>query len=170
MAKQLIIGSITKLEEVLDLVTDPEKYVQYMKDLKEAHALIVEKLDWVKTKEEAEQLLADARNEAEKSAVDIKKHYNELHEKEQEFAKNRSEHYAKLDKSIAEFEEKAQALNTLSKAHNAEYEEFSGYEREARKKLHEQQVEVTELQNKYTKLVAEAQEKKVKAEALLKAL
>ena len=56
-----LLPSITKIEEVLDLVTDPAKYLKYMTEFKIAHDQVLHALENLDTKEKAEAFLADAR-------------------------------------------------------------------------------------------------------------
>lgn len=62
------LPSISKLEEVLDLLLDPEKYKQYMVEFKDAYDQASARLGDVDTKIKAEQYLAKA-TQANQDAV-----------------------------------------------------------------------------------------------------
>lgn len=63
---RLMLPSITKLEDVLDLLTDPKKYQAYLEDFKQVHAQAMEALGTLKTKQDADAVLASAYDMKEK--------------------------------------------------------------------------------------------------------
>jgi hypothetical protein len=54
------LPSISKLEEVLDLIMDPEKYKKYLIEFKSIHDDAVMRLDMLKTKEDADKYFHEA--------------------------------------------------------------------------------------------------------------
>jgi len=77
MAKIIGPPPITNLDGIINLLTDPDKYVQYLKDLKALHEAITASLALVNTVEKADQYLAEATatvtraQEAERRAKEL---------------------------------------------------------------------------------------------------
>lgn len=55
-----VLPSISKIEEVLDLVTNPDKYIQYMKEFRDVYNETMNVLGILDTKEKADRHYADA--------------------------------------------------------------------------------------------------------------
>lgn len=64
MGGRINIPSITKLEEVLDVLLDPEKYKAYLVEFKTAYDLANDRLADLQTKEQADVYLASAAENA----------------------------------------------------------------------------------------------------------
>lgn len=69
MAKLIAPAQITKVNELLELLTDPSRFAKYLLELKQLQDAIEQKLDIVSTKEaadamqaEASRLLSEAKN------------------------------------------------------------------------------------------------------------
>lgn len=69
MAKIIAPPVINDLTELLDLVLHPDKYVAYLTQLTEMRDAILETLGTVKTKEDADQYLAMARQKSDEASA-----------------------------------------------------------------------------------------------------
>lgn len=68
---KLGLPSISKLEEVFDLITNLEKYTQYLSDLKATHDAAKQALGLIETKEQADNLLSDALDAKRRAFIEI---------------------------------------------------------------------------------------------------
>jgi vacuolar-type H+-ATPase subunit I/STV1 len=111
------LPSISKLEEVLDLIMDPEKYKKYLVEFKSIHDDAVMRLDMLKTKEDADkyfnealdantlaqQELHDVHATKAKAEQDIKTQYEILDATRAEFKKHEDEVCKSLDAQLVDF-------------------------------------------------------------------
>lgn len=67
MAKIVAPPAINDLDGILDLLLHPEKYVKYLQDLKAMHSAVVESIGTLKTKDEADALLASAQTKVQQA-------------------------------------------------------------------------------------------------------
>lgn len=73
---KMSLPSISKIEDVLDLLTDPEKYIQYMTEFKQAYDEAHNALGDLKIKGQADMYLAsavDKYEESQKKALELEK-------------------------------------------------------------------------------------------------
>lgn len=127
MAKS-VLPSISKWEEVLDILLNPEKYKAYMVDFKAAYDKSVAILDLVTTKEEADKYLAEAmnikikaENAQEREEIYLKAAMEDKQATEDEYAKvvvSRKEQEA----LTAAYEAKFSELDSEKKKLDAEFE------------------------------------------------
>lgn len=167
--KAIYLSPITKIEEVLDLITDPEKYVQYLKDLKDAHAEVEAALGTLKTKKEAEGLLAQAFDASEFATKlredvqnEIKTQREQLRQDLEVFNKEVAEKREELRDREKNIEQKRVEVEQVRALLSAQQTSFSDYVGTKEKALAEQQEKLTAALN-------DVSEKKAKAEAALKA-
>ena len=74
-----ILPSISKLEDVLDLITDPEKYRKYLIEFKVSYDSVKNAVGDLDTKEKADKYLYDAQAQAKEAAQILKsadEHYD----------------------------------------------------------------------------------------------
>ena len=57
-----VLPSIAKLEDVLDLLTNPDKYVKYLNELRQIHAETANILQLLDTKQKADVFLSEAQD------------------------------------------------------------------------------------------------------------
>jgi chromosome segregation ATPase len=78
---KVALPSITKLEEVLELMTSPEKYKQYLADFKAQYDQVMLVLGVLDTKEKADGYLAHAQNELTRAKQEGQAIVTQAHEK-----------------------------------------------------------------------------------------
>lgn len=168
--KQVILQPITKIEEVLDLLTDPEKYVQYLKDLRDAHTMATDKLADVDTKEKAERMLAEAFEASEFAVKHRSDVLAELARAREAFTaeqdRKRKELYQKLD----EYNDREAELSKAEKAHASTVEIFNRTKKTIEDEFDTRQAKMVVDRAALDKKMQEIDEKRAKAEATLKAL
>ncbi len=73
MAKIIAPPVINDLTELLDVVLHPNKYIEYLKQLQDMYNAIMESLDIVQTKEDADKYLSLARQRLDEASAKLKK-------------------------------------------------------------------------------------------------
>ena len=125
------LPSISKIEEVLDILTNPDKYLQYMKDFKAAYDEAKQSLGDLQTKEEADAYLSTAHDqhvamlkfmESSKNEIadlrakhdaDVEARLRGLELREQHLAEMEAKAKVDADSLVASFEEFDKTRNIL---------------------------------------------------------
>ena len=102
MAKIIAPPVINDLTELLDVVLHPNKYIEYLKQLQDMYNAIMESLDIVQTKEDADKYLSLARQRLDEASAKLKK-----------ASADSDAEYAKLKVSIEELFHQAQQQEAL---------------------------------------------------------
>jgi chromosome segregation ATPase len=156
---------ITKLEEVLDLLTDPAKYKRYLDEFKAIYDETRLSLGDLQTKEQADVYLAtadDTRNAAYKILADAKVSADKAYEEVKILRDEQRELHAEIQE---ERKEVGKATVDLKAAQDA----FDKYKAEGELYLQKQREEITAKQQEIDELSAKVDAKRLKLEEALKA-
>lgn len=165
-----ILPSISKLEDVLDLLTDPEKYTKYLSEFKQVYDETLNILGVLDTKQKADSYLSDAS--AKFKAAD-------LHAHEVEYKINAET--LKLAAQYADLEEEAQSLALRITEHDEyhsrreselikKYAECQKYRDETFHELTEKQTHIDAMKAKLEIEVKAASALREKYEAVAQAI
>jgi hypothetical protein len=164
------LPSISKLEDVLDLLTDPDKYIKYLKEFRDVYTETHNIIGVLDTKEKVDRALsaaleqvtaADLYEKASKDKIrDANKHSEELlldlQEAQAEFDKKVKADHADFARRTSEFN--AQVLN------------FDSYKRTALESITTQQLQNGQIRHDLEKLSLELDERRAKIAAAAAAL
>lgn len=164
------LPSISKLEDVLDLLLDPAKYQKYLVEFKEVYALTVAKLDDLETKEQAELYLAEATRTKTQTDAALAAAVKSLDE-----AKLAEEHAKSLlgyaeayrDETVEKLDESKKAFSLEVDAFTDAKEQFSVYVKTEEARLAEESAASKARQIKTQEVLEEITEKRNKLVAAL---
>lgn len=169
MGKQ-VLPSISKLEDVLDLLTDPDKYIKYLKEFRDVHDLTMQTLGILDTKEKAEEYLAAAKVKEQEAKIfatnekaKLSKHALEL-----------DQEAAVLKQSKAEFAERVRAFEQSAqqteRALLNDRANFESYKVDAEKVISTQSAQNGQVRHDLERLSDELAERRSKIAAAAAAL
>ena len=160
---KMVLPSISKIEDVLDLLTNPAKYIQYMQEFKTVYDEAHNALGDLHTKEAADAYLssaADAHDAAIKYTENAKKSVAEMY----------AEHTAKVNKVNIDLDVRESFVSEKEKRHEKCSEEFKELQEAFHKNVEtvsaELQRQLNEVDRKSVKLDSELSlvaERKAKA-------
>lgn len=163
------LPSIDRWEDVLEIVTNQDKYVKYMIEFQQAHDAAVASLGNLNVKEladaylvSADEKLMDANKKIRESEIEASRHIDQAVELSTRAADDIATRYAALKDAEAEIAES-------KSAHDAEKADFFSFVEKKHADLDVIKAEIHGEQDRLAADVAEFQAKKDKAEAVFKA-
>jgi hypothetical protein len=158
------LPSIAKLEDVLDLIIDPAKYIKYMTEFKSIYADAKSALGDLDTKEKADFYLAQSLDAKDEAALVTRKAKDELLKAHVEADEIRIEIGKVQNEFLRDKESYTERFTSLVKRE----ENFAKFVEDQQKLLESERKSLTSQQEQVAKLQLDVQAKREKLEAALR--
>jgi len=142
------LPSISKLEDVLDLLTDPDKYIKYLKEFRDIYNETLNVLSILDTKEKADKYMSDASDKMKAVVLAEQKSKDKLATLYNDY----TQADADLRSALREFDKKVEEDKSSFARREAEilkkYAECQAYVYTKTKELDTKYIEVSLLEKK----------------------